>query len=90
MHIWHKSTCYLGIEITNLDLQHVLNKNSNHLKFKEISNSGCENLHQLNLHRHVDGEEHIDGVCLPQDQGVLQGETWVGVPSGGHEVGGQG
>ena len=55
-----------------------------------IKIKGCENLHQLYLYWHVDGEEHPDGVCLPQDQGVLQGEAWAGVPGGGHEVGGQG
>ena len=48
---------------------------------------GCPDLHQLNLHGHVDGEEHPDGVRLPQDQGVLQREARAGVPGGGHEVG---
>ena len=52
--------------------------------------TGCQDLHKLHFHWHVDGEEHLDGVCLPQDQGVLQGEAWAGVPGGGHEVGGQG
>ena len=47
-------------------------------------------LYQLHLHRHADGEEHLDGVCLPQDQGVLQGEARAGLPGGGHEVGGEG
>ena len=51
---------------------------------------GCQNFYQLHLHGHVDGEEHLDGVGLPQDQGVLQGEARAGVPGGGHEVGGQG
>ena len=51
---------------------------------------GCPDLHELDLHGHVDGEEHADGVCLPQDQGVLSGEAWAGVPGGGHEVGGAG
>ena len=51
---------------------------------------GRENLHQLHLHRHADGEEHLDGVRLPEDQGVLQGEARPGVPGGGHEVGGEG
>ena len=41
---------------------------------------GGAHLHQLHLHRHVDGEEHVDGVRLPQDQGVLQREAWTGVP----------
>ena len=50
---------------------------------------GCPNLHELDLHGHVDGEEHLDGVCLPQDQGILPRETWSGVPGGGHEMGGQ-
>ena len=40
-----------------------------------ILDVGGEDLHQLHLHRHVDGEEHLDGVRLPQDQGVLPGET---------------
>ena len=51
---------------------------------------GCEDLHELHLHGHVDGEEHLDGVRLPQDQGVLQGEARPGVPGGGHEVGREG
>ena len=51
---------------------------------------GGSYLHQLHLHRYADGEEHLDGVCLPQDQGVLQGEARAGVPGGGHEVGGEG
>ena len=42
-----------------------------------------QDLYQLHLHRHVDGEEHVDGVGLPQDQGVLQGEARAGVPGGG-------
>ena len=50
--------------------------------------SGGENLHQLDLHWHADGEEHPDGVRLPQDQGVLQGEARAWVPGGRHEVGG--
>ena len=37
-------------------------------------------LHQFHLHGHVDGEEHADGVRLPQDQGVLPREAWAGVP----------
>ena len=37
-------------------------------------------LHQFHLHGHVDGEEHVDGVRLPQDQGVLPREAWAGVP----------
>ena len=41
---------------------------------------GGEDIHQLHLHGHVDGEEHVDGVRLPQDQGVLQREAWTGVP----------
>ena len=41
--------------------------------------TGCSYIHQLHLHGHVDGEEHFDGVCLPQDQGILQRETWAGV-----------
>jgi hypothetical protein len=41
---------------------------------------GGADLHQLHLYRHVDGEEHADGVCLPEDQRVLQGETRAGVP----------
>ena len=52
--------------------------------------SGCPDLHELHLHGHVDGEEHPDGVRVPQDQGVLPGEARAGVPGGGHEVGGQG
>ena len=28
---------------------------------------GCPDLHELDLHGHVDGKEHLDGVCLPQD-----------------------
>ena len=51
---------------------------------------GGEDIHQLHLHGHVDGEEHVDGVRLPQDQGVLPGEARAGVPGGRHEVGGQG
>ena len=51
---------------------------------------GCQDLYELHLHRHVDGEEHTDGVRLPQDQGVLPGEARAGVPGGGHEVGGEG
>ena len=50
---------------------------------------GGSDLHELDLHGHVDGEEHLDGVCLPQDQGILPGEAWSGVPSGGHEMGSQ-
>ena len=60
---------------------------------------GGADLHELDLHRHVDGEEHPDGVRLPEDQGVLQGEARTGVPGGGvpgrplgggHAVGGEG
>ena len=51
---------------------------------------GGEDIHQLHLHGHVDGEEHVDGVRLPQDQGVLPGEARAGVPGGRHEVGGEG
>ena len=42
--------------------------------------AGGANLHQLHLHWHADGEEHPDGVGLPQDQGVLQGEARARVP----------
>ena len=42
--------------------------------------TGCEDLHELNIHWHVDGEELLDGVRLPQDQGVLQGEARARVP----------
>ncbi len=41
--------------------------------------SGGEDIHKLHLHGHADGEEHANGVGLPQDQGVLQGEAWTGV-----------
>ena len=41
---------------------------------------GGEDIHQLHLHGHVDGEEHVDGVRLPQDQGVLQGKARTRVP----------
>jgi hypothetical protein len=41
--------------------------------------SGGEDIHKFHLHRHADGEKHADGVGLPQDQGVLQGEAWTGV-----------
>ena len=51
---------------------------------------GGADLHELDLHRHVDGEEHPDGVRLPKDQGVLQGEARTGVPGGGHALGRQG
>ena len=37
-------------------------------------------LHQFHLHWHADGEEHVDGICLPQDQGVLSWEARTGVP----------
>ena len=50
---------------------------------------GGPHFYQLHLHRHANGEKHLDGVCLPQDQGVLQGEARAGVSSGRHEVGGQ-
>ena len=46
------------------------------LKWKCV---GGANLHQLHVHWHVDGEEHVDGVRVPQDQGILQRETWTGI-----------
>ena len=57
---------------------------------KNFAKKNCQggaNLHQFNLHGHADGEEHPDGVRLPQDQGVLQREARAGVPGGGHAVG---
>ena len=56
--------------------------------FFKLSSAGGENLHQLDLHWHADGAQHPDGVRLPQDQGVLQGEARAWVPGGRHEVGG--
>ena len=41
---------------------------------------GGAHLHQFHLHWHVDGEEHADGICLPQDQRVLPWEARTGVP----------
>ena len=38
---------------------------------------GCQNLHQLYIHRHAYGEEHTYGVGLPQDQGILQRKAWT-------------
>ena len=38
---------------------------------------GGEDLHELHLHGHVDGEEHPHGVRLSQDQGVLQRKAWT-------------
>ena len=46
-----------------------------------LSSSGCSHLHQLDLHRHADGEEHLDGVGLPKDQGILQRAAWPGISS---------
>ena len=43
--------------------------------------SGCPHIHKLNLHGHVDGEKHLDGVGLPKDQGILQGATWPRISS---------
>ena len=43
--------------------------------------SGCPHIHQLDFHRHADGEKHLDGVGLPKDQGILQGATWTWVSS---------
>ena len=56
-----------------IDLPSLRSKVSESLEsdLKEISTSGCSNLYQFNLHGHVDGEEHLDGVRVPQDQGVL-------------------
>ena len=48
------------------------------------SQQGGANLHQLDLHGHADGAEHPDGVRLPEDQGVLQGEARTWVPGGQH------
>ena len=56
----------------------------------QINFVGCADLHKLHLHRHVDGEEHTDGIRLPQDQGVLPGEARARVPGGGHALGCQG
>ena len=42
--------------------------------------AGCADLHKFHVHGHVDGEELLDGVRLPQDQGVLQGKAWTRVP----------
>ena len=57
-----------------------------HLRFKDLFSffkhrifKGGAHLHQFDVHGHVDGEEHVDGVRLPQDQGVLQRETWTGI-----------
>ena len=36
----------------------------------------CSDIHQLNIHRHVDGEKHSNGVGLSEDQRILSGETW--------------
>ena len=41
---------------------------------------GGAHLHQFHLHWHADGEEHVDGIRLPQDQGVLSWEARTGVP----------
>ena len=41
-------------------------------------------LHQFHLHWHVDGEEHVDGIRLSQDQGVLPWEARTGIPGFGH------
>ena len=46
-----------------------------------LSSSGCSHLHQLDLHGHADGEEHLDGVGLPKDQGILQRAAWPGISS---------
>ena len=42
--------------------------------------TGGAHLHQFDVHGHVDGEELLDGVRLPQDQGVLQGKARTRVP----------
>ena len=42
--------------------------------------AGCADLHKFNVHGHVDGEELLNGVRLPQDQGVLQGKARTRVP----------
>ena len=42
--------------------------------------AGCADLHKFHVHGHVDGEELLDGVRLPQDQGVLQGKARTRVP----------
>ena len=49
------------------------------LLFTDLFEGGAY-LHQLHLHWHAHGEEHIDGICLPQDQGVLSWEARTGVP----------
>ena len=50
---------------------------SESLKHLKMIILGCSDLHEFHLHGHVDGEELPDGVCVPQDQGVLQGEAWA-------------
>ena len=49
------------------------------LFLKPRISKGGAHLHQFDVHGHVDGEEHVDGVRLPQDQGILQRETWTGI-----------
>ena len=58
-----------------------------HLRFKDCFLflkprifKGGAHLHQFDVHGHVDGEELLDGVRLPQDQGVLQGKARTRVP----------
>ena len=46
----------------------------------DISLLGCAYFYKLDLHRHDDGEEHSDAVCVSKTQSILQRETWPGVP----------
>lgn len=42
--------------------------------------AGGEDLYQLHIHGHADGEEHPHGIRLPQDQRVLPGKARLGIP----------
>ena len=48
-------------------------------QFTSSELENCSNLHQLNIYRYVDGTKHVDGICVSEDKGILQGETWIRV-----------
>ena len=58
-----------GLLVNNLFISHRFIYSSH------LSLTGCANFHELHFHRHDDGEEHTDAVCVSKTQNILQGET---------------
>ena len=74
------ATCRLACNLrSTIDTTYTMQSLLSLRKSVHCTGAGGASVHELHLHRHGAGTERVDGACLSEHQGVLQGAIrhWV-------------